>query len=154
MPASASDVRRHGWRAVLSCVALCAAAALLAPLPAHAARPSKGSRAAKSARSARALRAAKSARRRSAGGHANGVTLRGSRAAVNNAYERAREDGLPFARSRVEIERRAREGEYVPLARSARAYRLRGVAVPYVRPATRDFVASFGVDYGVTAASR
>jgi hypothetical protein len=40
-----------------------------------------------------------------------------------------------------------RQGEYVPLSRSAASYRLRGVTMPFVRPATRAFVASFGADY-------
>ena len=75
------------------------------------------------------------------------VTLRGSRAAVDHAYDRAKRDGLAFARSRREIERRAREGDYVRLNAATRAYRLRGVTVPFVRPATRAFVASFGADY-------
>jgi hypothetical protein len=119
------------WRALLRArhvrLALCGAAAtLLAPAAAHADRAERT--------------AGRTAARR-------GATLRGSKAAVDGAYHRARRDGLPFARSRREIERGAREGEYVRLARSTSSYRLRGVAVPYVRPATRAFVASFGADY-------
>jgi hypothetical protein len=53
---------------------------------------------------------------------------------VSDAYLRAKEDGLAFARTRREIERGARTGEYVALGRSTSTYRLRGVAVPYVRP--------------------
>jgi hypothetical protein len=109
-------------------LALCGAAAtLLAPAAAHADRAERGS-------------AGRAAVRR-------GATLRGSKAAVDGAYRRARRDGLPFARSRREIELGARDGEYVRLARSTSSYRLRGVAVPFVRPATRAFVASFGADY-------
>jgi hypothetical protein len=73
--------------------------------------------------------------------------LRGSKAAVDQAYVAAKRDGVAFARSRREIERGAREGDYVPLSRSAANYRLRGVSMPYVRPATRAFVAQFGADY-------
>ncbi len=123
--------RRHLWRAVHTCVAICGVAAtVLVPATAHADR---------SARAGKAAKASKSARR--------SATLRGSKAAVDHAYSRAKRDGLAFARSRREIERGARQGEYVRLSRSSSAYRLRGVAVPYVRPATRAFVASFGADY-------
>jgi hypothetical protein len=123
---------RPFWRALLHArhirLALCGAVAtLLAPEAAHADRAERGT-------------AGRGAARR-------GATLRGSKAAVDGAYHRARRDGLPFARSRREIERGAREGEYVRLARSTSSYRLRGVAVPYVRPATRAFVARFGADY-------
>jgi hypothetical protein len=131
-PAAVPVPRRPFWRPLVSRLGLCvAAAALLAPADAFADRPA----------AVRGARTAKAARR------AGSATLRGSRAAVDNAYHRAKRDGLPFARSRREIERRAREGDYVALSRSSRAYRLRGVTVPYVRPATRAFVASFGADY-------
>ena len=124
-------LRRHLWRAVHTCAVICGVAAtVLMPDTARADR---------SARAGKAAKASKSARR--------SATLRGSRAAVDHAYSRAKRDGLAFARSRREIERGARQGEYVRLSRSSSAYRLRGVTVPYVRPATRAFVASFGADY-------
>ena len=44
--------------------------------------------------------------------------------------------GLPFHRSRATIERGARRGIYVRLSNTA-TYRLRGVGVPFVLPATR-----------------
>ena len=123
---------RQLWRALLRArhtrLALCGVAAtLLAPEVAHADRAERANTGRAAAR--------------------RGASLRGSKAAVDGAYRRARRDGLPFARSRREIERGAREGEYVRLARSTSAYRLRGVAVPYVRAETRAFVASFGADY-------
>ena len=131
MPPAALPPRRALWRAVHTCVALCGAAATaLAPAVAHADRAERVSSA----------RVSKSARRGSA-------TLRGSKDAVDNAYRRAKRDGLTFARSRREIERGAREGDYVALSRTSSAYRLRGVTAPYVRPATRAFVTNFGADY-------
>lgn len=75
-----------------------------------------------------------------------GITLRGSRGAVEQAYVAARSIGLPFLRSRGEVARHAEEGELVRIA-STRDYRLRGVTAPYLRPATRDFLASFGARY-------
>lgn len=123
------------WRRLRRVVATLAAstavaAVLLAPAPARADRTAS-----------RTARASKAARR------SGSATLRGSKAAVDNAYLRAKRDGLAFARSRREIERGARAGEYVALARSSSTYRLHGVTTPYVRPATRDFVASFGAAY-------
>ena len=82
-----------------------------------------------------------------AGGELGGVSLRGSRAAVDRAYDEAVREGLPFVRSNEELERLAGEGEYVALSRAMVTYRLKGVGSPYVRPATRDFVTSFAADY-------
>lgn len=76
-----------------------------------------------------------------------GVSLRGSRAAVDRAYDEAVREGLPFVHSNAELERLAGEGEYVALSRSTATYQLKGVGSPYVRPATRDFVTSFAGDY-------
>jgi hypothetical protein len=146
------------------------AATLLLPAPAHASRALAADATGLTARAGAAARPAGRASSRSskrvatrrakrtlsrkalrASGratHAAGtVSLRGSRAAVSDAYLRAKEDGLAFARTRREIERGARTGEYVALGRSTSTYRLRGVAVPYVRPATRAFVTDFGADY-------
>jgi hypothetical protein len=136
--APASTSWRHLWRVVHRCVAICGVAAtLLIPDTAHADRATRASRTRKAAKAAR----------RNAAAVRGSAALRGSKAAVDHAYSRAKRDGLAFARSRREIERGAREGEYVRLSRSSGAYRLRGVTVPYVRPATRAFVASFGASY-------
>ncbi len=78
---------------------------------------------------------------------AGGASLRGSHAAVDRAYDAAVREGLPFVHSNAELERRAGEGEYVALDRSAATYRLKGVGSPYVRPATRDFVVGFADRY-------
>ena len=78
---------------------------------------------------------------------AGGVSLRGSHAAVDRAYDAAVRAGLPFVHSNTELERRAGDGEYVALNRSATTYRLKGVGSPYVRAATRDFVTGFAADY-------
>ena len=76
----------------------------------------------------------------------DGATLRGSRQAVDDAYEAAQRRGLAFAGSRREVERAAAEGEYVRLT-GGRNYRLKGVGVPYARPATRAFLDGFGARY-------
>lgn len=73
-------------------------------------------------------------------------TLRGSRDAVDRAYRTAQRRDLPFVRSRREVERRARAGDYVRLS-SSRSVRLRGVSTPYVRPATRRFLTTFAARY-------
>jgi hypothetical protein len=72
-----------------------------------------------------------------------GATLRGSRTAVDNAYDAAQRAGLAFTNSRHEVERAAAVGAYVRLGNGSN-YTLKGVGVPYVRPATRDFLADFG----------
>jgi hypothetical protein len=156
------------WRTLNTCVAFCGvAAAALAPAPARAGAPATAaapaladaafgrsaaasSNAAAAGRSTRAARARKAARRasaRRAAARRGSATLRGSRAAVDHAWRQAKRDGLAFAHSRREIERGARAGDYVRLSQSTRAYRLRGVSVPFVRPTTRAFVARFGADY-------
>ncbi|GJG87100.1 hypothetical protein tb265_22810 [Gemmatimonadetes bacterium T265] len=81
---------------------------------------------------------------------AGGASLRGSHAAVDRAYDEAVREGLPFVHSYTELERRAGDGEYVPLSRATSTYQLKGVGSPYVRPATRDFVTSFAADYART----
>jgi hypothetical protein len=73
-------------------------------------------------------------------------TLRGSRDAVDRAFHTAKRRDLPFARTRREIERRARTGDYVRLS-STNAVRLKGVSAPYVRPATRSFLGAFAARY-------
>lgn len=73
-------------------------------------------------------------------------TLRGSRAAVDRAFHTAKRRDLPFVRSRREVERLAREGDYVRLA-TTRDVRLKGVTTPYVRPLTRSFLRTFAARY-------
>src|SRR5215211_2555538 len=73
-------------------------------------------------------------------------TLRGSKAKVDRAYQFARRRGIDFTTSRAEVTNGVREGEYVRL-RGGTNYRLKGVAVPYVLPATRDFVVRLAAQY-------
>ena len=73
-------------------------------------------------------------------------TLRGSRTAVERAYSFAMHRGLTFTRSRRDVERASRQGDLVRLGGS-RNYRLKGVAHPYVRPATRSVLASLAARY-------
>lgn len=73
-------------------------------------------------------------------------TLRGSKAKVDKAYQFARRRGIDFTTSRAEVTSGAREGEYVKL-RGGTNYRLKGVTVPYVLPATRDFVVRLSAQY-------
>jgi hypothetical protein len=73
-------------------------------------------------------------------------TLRGSRAAVDRAFHTAKRRELPFVRSRREVERRARAGDYVRLS-GTRNVRLKGVTSPYVRPLTRSFLNTFAARY-------
>ncbi len=73
-------------------------------------------------------------------------TLRGSRTAVDRAYSYAMRRGVPFSRSRREVEAQASAGHLVRLGGSSN-YRLRGVALPYVRPATRSLVADLASRY-------
>ncbi len=73
-------------------------------------------------------------------------TLRGSPASVERAYRLAVRRGLPFHRSRGTIERSARRGVYVRLSNTA-TYRLRGVGVPFVLPATRTVLGNLAARY-------
>jgi hypothetical protein len=73
-------------------------------------------------------------------------TLRGSRDAVDRAWRTAHRRDLPFVRSRREVERLAREGDYVRLS-GTRTVRLKGVSMPYVRPVTRSFLSTFAARY-------
>ena len=77
---------------------------------------------------------------------AGAQTLRGSRTAVDRAYDYAVGRGVPFSRSRTEVERAARSGQLVRLGGSP-SYRLRGVALPFVRPATRTLLADLAGRY-------
>lgn len=77
----------------------------------------------------------------------SGASLRGSHAAVDRAFDAAVTGGIPFVHSESELEHRASDGEYVPLARATPTYQLKGVGSAYVRPATRDFVTRFAADY-------
>jgi hypothetical protein len=80
-------------------------------------------------------------------------TLRGSRTAVDRAYAYAKRRGLPFSRSRRDVERAARAGQLVRLGGSS-SYRLRGVAHPYVRPQTRTVLAGLAARYRVACGER
>ena len=73
-------------------------------------------------------------------------TLRGSPTAVERAHRFAVRRGLAFRSSRRDVERAAQRGHYVTL-RSTRNYKLKGVTMPYVLPATRAFVQAFSGDY-------
>jgi hypothetical protein len=74
------------------------------------------------------------------------TSLRGSRTAVDRAYSYALRRGLPFSQSRRDVERQARTGELVRLGGSTN-YRLRGVALPYVRPDTRALLTDLAARY-------
>jgi hypothetical protein len=107
----------------------------------------RAARAARSRHGARAMR--RSRARRSVAVAAEysegGATLRGSKAAVERAYQEARSEGLEFTASRREILRGAEEGNYVSLRGGA--WRLRGVTTPYARPETRAFLRAFAPEY-------
>jgi hypothetical protein len=75
-----------------------------------------------------------------------GQTRRGSPTAVERAHRYAIRQGLAFRASRRDVERAVSRGHYVSL-RSTRTYRLKGVTMPYVLPATRSFVQAFAGDY-------
>jgi hypothetical protein len=77
---------------------------------------------------------------------ASAQTLRGSRTAVERAYSFAMHRGLTFTRSRRDVERASRRGDLVRLGGSLN-YRLKGVAHPYVRPATRTVLARLAARY-------
>ena len=80
------------------------------------------------------------------GAGAAAQSLRGSRASVERAYDRAQARRLPFQRSRRAIERAARREMYVRLVSGA-GYRLRGVSVPYALPATATWIAEMAARY-------
>ena len=75
-------------------------------------------------------------------------SLRGSKAKVDRAYQFARRQGIEFTDSRTEVRTGVRDGEYVRLQGGPNV-RLKGVAVPYVLPATRDFVTRLAASYRV-----
>lgn len=77
---------------------------------------------------------------------AHAQTLLGSHAAVERAYLYAKRRGLEFNATKVDVRRGVREGDYVRLGGNAN-FRLKGVAMPYVRPATRDYVVDLGDRY-------
>jgi hypothetical protein len=80
-------------------------------------------------------------------GHAaSAQSLRGSKAKVDRAYQFARRRGIDFTASRSAITDGVKDGEYVPL-RGGTNVKLKGVAVPYVLPATRDFVQRLATSY-------
>ena len=73
-------------------------------------------------------------------------SLRGSKAKVERAYQFARREGIEFNASRTDVRDGVKEGDYVRL-QSGPNMRLKGVAVPYVLPATRDFVTRLAASY-------
>lgn len=77
---------------------------------------------------------------------AHAQTLRGSQASVDRAYRYARSRNIPFRRTRKSVDQAARSGLYVPLV-AGLDYRLRGVAIPYVLPATRAVLADLAARY-------
>jgi len=80
------------------------------------------------------------------GRDAGAQSLRGSKAKVDRAYQFALRRGIDFNESRSEITDGVKDGEYVPLRGSSNV-RLKGVAVPYVLPATRAFVQRLAASY-------
>jgi len=79
-------------------------------------------------------------------GSAGAQSLRGSKAKVDRAYQFALHRGIEFNASRSDITDRVKDGDYVRLLGGANV-RLKGVAVPYVLPATRDFVLRLATSY-------
>jgi hypothetical protein len=77
---------------------------------------------------------------------ARAQTLRGSHEKVERAYEYAQQQGVDFAKTRRDIAAGVRGGSYVPLTADANLT-LKGVAVPYVLPATRDFIVQLAEKY-------
>jgi hypothetical protein len=73
-------------------------------------------------------------------------SLRGSKAKVERAYQFARREGIEFNTSRTDVRDGVKEGDYVRLQGGSNV-RLKGVAVPYVLPATRDFVTRLSAKY-------
>lgn len=70
---------------------------------------------------------------------AGAQTLLGSHAAVERAYLYAKRRGLEFNATKVDVRRGVRDGDYVRLAGNQH-FRLKGVAMPYVRPSTQAYV--------------
>lgn len=80
------------------------------------------------------------------GSKTDAQSLRGSKAKVNRAYQYAQRQGLAFPESRDAVTNGVRDGEYVPLLGNGN-FRLKGVAMPYALPATRDFVVRLAASY-------
>ncbi len=77
---------------------------------------------------------------------AHAQSLRGSPAKVERAYRFAQSRGIAFTPTRSAVTNGVRDGAYVPL-RPSGSMRLKGVALPYVRPATRSFVVALASRY-------
>jgi hypothetical protein len=73
-------------------------------------------------------------------------SLRGSRASVERAHAWAVAHRLPFQPSRRAAERAAAQGAYVRLVNGS-GYRLKGVSVPYLLPATAVWVGDMATQY-------
>jgi hypothetical protein len=79
-------------------------------------------------------------------GPAGAQSLRGSKASVERSYRFAVAKRLPFYRDGRALERAARDGHYARLTNTT-TYRLRGVGLPYVLPATRDLLIDVAARY-------
>jgi hypothetical protein len=117
---------------------------------ASARRAGRTARSARGARSARRTRASRRARSTWTAADvaelsAGGATLRGSKAAVEHAYDEARSEGLQFTASRSDVLRGVEAGDYVSLRGGV--WRLKGVTMPYARPETRAFLLAFAPEY-------
>jgi hypothetical protein len=73
-------------------------------------------------------------------------SLRGSHASVSLMHSRAIRGGLDFYETSGEVRRAVLRGELVALRGNAN-YTVHNVRTPYVRPATRSFVAELAVGY-------
>ena len=77
---------------------------------------------------------------------AGAQTLRGSPTSVERAYDSAVARGLTFHQSAATVQRAVRAGTFVRLSGGA-SYRLKGVALPYVLPATRVVLGELATAY-------
>jgi hypothetical protein len=73
-------------------------------------------------------------------------SLRGSKAKVERAYQFALSHEIDFMASRTDVRESVNEGDFVRLQNGPNV-RLKGVAVPYALPATRDFVTRLAASY-------
>jgi hypothetical protein len=84
---------------------------------------------------------------------ATAQSLRGSSASVARPFTYAEKRDLRFHRTVGGVRRAVRRGRVVRLSGSA-DYRLRGVSLPYVRPATRAFVLDLARRYHAACGER
>jgi len=81
------------------------------------------------------------------------VSLRGSPASVDRAYEAAIARGLAFQTTKRAVDSAAAAGVYVRLVRGS-SYDVRGVALPYVLPATQAVLADLGARFRASCGER